>query len=776
MNTTTDADCNSLCELAVKPAANSTDESNCRNLLPHLKDRDPPSPIRDLPAWLMWKFELTPGKAKPDKVPYYANGNKRNGTQGSPADIKQLVAFSEARKAAIRMGYDGVGFATLEQWGICAVDLDNVIRDDGKVDAEVEPLLVQTYAEISPSGKGLRLLFSGNLGNAKDNATTAAYGLELFSTRGYVTFTGDVHIFCALIGEPDIIAEPSAELLHLVNTRFPKKVEKPPANPERDPIPIATLQRALDALPSDLDYDTWLRTGMAVHTETAGSAQGFDVWNAWSSQSAKDSGRRYNYERWRSFGKRTSGDKVTGGTLIYLANKYGAGISLTTTCDYAEFPIEPVTSVGDIAPITEDACALIFSQVHPYWRYTPAFGKWHFYDPSIALWLLDDRLRHMTAVRDIVRASGQKKLMRHSSVSGIASLARSNLGVSMGAGEWDADPWMLGVPGGVIDLKTGERAPSPMNHYVTRQTAVAPQVIPTPVWDAFLERITRHDPSLVGYLQRIAGYALTGSDREQCLFFAHGPGGNGKGVFMNTLTAIMADYAHVASGDLLLAAQNDRHPTDMASLRGRRFVTASELRPGARWDEQRLKSLTGGDPITARFMRQDEFTFTAQFTLVISGNHRPSFAGVDDSIRRRLRLIPFTQQIGPDERDLLLPEKLRSEYPGILEWMLAGCLVWQRDGLSTPASVHEASQGYLEAEDMLGQWIADRVVDEIGSRTQRSWLFEDWVRWNQSETGARWSQKAFYTALEERGLRQVKSDGIRHFENVRLKPREVDFS
>ena len=149
----------------------------------------------------MWKFELTPGKAKPDKVPYYANGNKRNGTQGSPADIKQLVAFSEARKAAIRMGYDGVGFATLEQWGICAVDLDNVIRDDGKVDAEVEPLLVQTYAEISPSGKGLRLLFSGNLGNAKDNATTAAYGLELFSTRGYVTFTGDVHIFCALIGE-----------------------------------------------------------------------------------------------------------------------------------------------------------------------------------------------------------------------------------------------------------------------------------------------------------------------------------------------------------------------------------------------------------------------------------------------------------------------------------------------------------------------------------------------------------------------------------------------
>ncbi len=767
MNTTTDEDCSSLRVITVKPAANSPDESNCRNLLPHLFDRDPPIEIKHKPSWVMWKFEPKPGKAKPDKVPYYANGTRRSGEQGSIEDTKHLVTFTAARDAAISRGFDGVGFAPLEQWGICAVDLDNVIRDDGNVDAEVEPLLLQTYAEISPSGKGLRLLFSGNLGNSKDNATTAAYGLELFSTNGFVTFTGNVHPLCALIGEPDIIAEPSAELLHLVNTRFPKNIENSPANPRRDPIPIATLQRALDALPSDLDYNTWLRTGMAVHTETAGSTQGFDVWNSWSSQSEKDGGRRYNHEKWRSFGKRTSGDKVTGGTLIHLANKYGAGISPTTTCDGTEFPLESVT---------EDACALIFSEAHPDWRYTPAFGKWHFYDHASALWLLDDRLRHMTAVRDIVRASGQKKLMRHSSVSGIATLARSNPGVSMGAGEWDADPWMLGVPGAVVDLKTGERVPSPINHYVTRQTAVAPEMMPTPVWDAFLERITRHDPSLIGYLQRIAGYALTGSDREQCLFFAHGPGGNGKGVFMNTLTAIMADYAHVASGDLLLAAQNDRHPTDMASLRGRRFVTASELRPGARWDEQRLKSLTGGDPITARFMRQDEFTFTAQFTLIISGNHRPSFAGVDDSIRRRLRLIPFTQQIGPGERDPLLPAKLRCEYPGILQWMLDGCLIWQRDGLATPASVEEASRGYLEAEDMLGQWLADRVVNEIGSRTQRSWLFEDWVRWNQSETGARWSQKAFYTALEERGLRQVKSDGVRHFENVKLKPREVDFS
>ena len=423
--------------------------------------------------------------------------------------------------------------------------------------------------------------------------------------------------------------------------------------------------------------------------------------------------------------------------------------------------------------VTEDACALEFSRRHPEFRYTPAFGAWHYYDPQRAVWQQDIRLQHMTLGRALVRELAPEKLHKASAIAGVMSLARSNPGVAMSADRWDADHFLLGMPGEVSDLRTGRAVTNPRECYITRQTAVraAPPGTPTPLWSAFLERVTRQAPELIGYLQRIAGYALTGSNREQALFFANGPGGNGKGVFMNTLTGIMGDYAHVASGDLLLAMDGNRHPTDMASLRGKRFVTASELRPGARWDEQRLKSLTGGDPVTARFMRQDEFTYMPQLTLVIAGNHRPSFAGVDEAIRRRLRLIPFIEEIPKEERDPELPEKLREEWPGILRWAIEGCLLWQREGLAAPAPVIDASAEYLESEDSLGQWLADRIqVREDSEITAGSTLYDDWATWCKENGGPRWTLKAFGRALDERGFKRGRNNTVRGFVGVELLP------
>jgi putative DNA primase/helicase len=442
---------------------------------------------------------------------------------------------------------------------------------------------------------------------------------------------------------------------------------------------------------------------------------------------------------------------------------------------------------GDDAPpepgeaLTEDACALAFKSRHPNYAYTPAFGAWHCYDPERAAWVQDTRLQHMTLMRALVRELAPDKLHKASAIAGAISLARSNPGVAMSADQWDADVLLLGTPGEVIDLRTGKAVDRPRECHITRQTAVraAPAGTPIPVWEAFLERVTRHAPLLKIYLQRIFGYALTGSTREQSLFFANGPGANGKSVFLGVLTGILGDYAHVASGDLLLASNGDRHPTDMASLRGKRLVTASELRPGGRWDEQRLKSLTGGEAITARFMRQDEFTYMPQLTLIIAGNHRPSFAGVDEAIRRRMRLIPFTQVIPAEERDLELPEKLRAEWPGILRWAIDGCLAWQQEGLALPDSVKLASEAYMESEDSLGQWVADRIdlcgnlcgTDCKASELRKD-LYEDWLEWVQKNGGPKWSAKAFYRALEERGFEAHKNGaGDRGFRHVMRRPR-----
>jgi putative DNA primase/helicase len=211
----------------------------------------------------------------------------------------------------------------------------------------------------------------------------------------------------------------------------------------------------------------------------------------------------------------------------------------------------------------------------------------------------------------------------------------------------------------------------------------------------FLSDVTAGDRELQAFLQRMAGYCLTGTTTEQVLFFLWGTGANGTGTFLNTLRGIWGDYAAVAPMDTFVVTRSESHPTDVAGLRGARLVIAQENQSGHQWDEAKIKALTGGDPMSARFMRQDFFTYTPQFKLAISGNHKPSLHSVDEAIRRRMRLPPFNVKIPERDRDPDLPEKLRAEWQGILRWALDGCLEWQRTGLAPPAVVLEATNDYL---------------------------------------------------------------------------------
>src|SRR5215471_5122056 len=213
-----------------------------------------------------------------------------------------------------------------------------------------------------------------------------------------------------------------------------------------------------------------------------------------------------------------------------------------------------------------------------------------------------------------------------------------------------------------VNLTTGQYYDARKEDYITKSTTAPPENIPTSLWDSFLAKVTGGDDELQRYLQRMAGYCLTGSIKEHAMFFLYGTGANGKGVFINTLTAIFGDYARVAPVDMFTVTHGERHPTDLAMLHGARLVAAQETEEGRSWAESKIKSLTGGDPITARFMRQDFFTYSPQFKLVIAGNHKPRFGNVDEAIRRRVQLIPFTVTIPPEQRDKDLADKLRDEH------------------------------------------------------------------------------------------------------------------
>ena len=325
---------------------------------------------------------------------------------------------------------------------------------------------------------------------------------------------------------------------------------------------------------------------------------------------------------------------------------------------------------------------------------------------------------------------------------------------------FDADPWLLNTPEAVVDLRTGAHLPHDPALLMTCMAGVTPRPMPTPRWDAFLEEATGGDVALQGYLRRLTGYCLTGSTREQMLAFFWGPGGNGKGVFLQTVTRALGDYAKVSAMDTFTAATSDRHPADLAALTTARLVTAQETQAGRSWDEAKLKSITGGDLISARFMRENFFQFQPKFKLLFAGNHRPHIPNLDPAMKRRLHLIPFT--VTPARVDHELPDALTAELPGILQWAVDGCLEWQKVGLQAPAAVRDASAEYFTDEDPKGRWIAE-CLDPSSHVTSTKDLFDSWCRWCAEQGEAPGSMRALSVALRDRGLANVRSAGARGF-------------
>jgi len=231
----------------------------------------------------------------------------------------------------------------------------------------------------------------------------------------------------------------------------------------------------------------------------------------------------------------------------------------------------------------------------------------------------------------------------------------------------------------------------------------------------------------------------------------YGEGGNGKGVFLNTLAEICGDYAKVAPADMFVDSAGDRHPTDMASLQGARLVTAQEIEDGKSWAEAKIKALTGGDPVTARFMRQNFFTYSPQFKLLIAANHKPRLRNVGEAIRRRLHLIPFTVTIAPETRDLDLMDKLRAEHPGILAWAIEGCLGWLRVGLKRPPAVKDATEEYLAEQDPLRDWIEECIEFKRDGWLSSTALYASYKRCAEDAGEKPISQRAFSLRLLSRG-------------------------
>jgi putative DNA primase/helicase len=428
---------------------------------------------------------------------------------------------------------------------------------------------------------------------------------------------------------------------------------------------------------------------------------------------------------------------------------------------------------------SDDALAQRFAERHAdNLRYVAKWGQWFRYDGTH--WLQDDTLHAFDLARRICRDAsaecngkeGEKAALASAkTVAAVERLARSDRRIAATIDQWDADPWLLNTPDGVIDLRTGKMRAHRADDYMTKLTSVGPSGR-CPIFLAFLARITAGDAEIIAYLRRVLGYALTGITREHALFFGYGTGANGKSVMLSTVAGLLGDYHKTAPIETFTASNVDRHPTDLAMLRGARLVTATETEEGRQWAESRIKSLTGGDRVSARFMRQDFFEFIPQFKLIIAGNHKPGLRSVDEAIRRRFHLIPFAVTIPPEERDSELTEKMKAEWPGILAWIIEGCLEWQSEGLAAPMAVTAATAEYLESEDTIVAWIEERCERDPNAWASSAALFASWTSWATKAGEALGSQKKFCQKLRDRHFHKHDVTAGRGFNGLRILPQE----
>ena len=331
--------------------------------------------------------------------------------------------------------------------------------------------------------------------------------------------------------------------------------------------------------------------------------------------------------------------------------------------------------------------------------------RWYVWDG--ARWCPDDTQRAFDWSRDLaVKMVGNKvkTLRKVSSGAAVEQGSRALTCFSIASSRtFDRDQWLLGTPGGVVDLRNGELREAKPEENISKLTRVAPDWdMPIPHFIRFLHEAMDDDEEMVEFHQRWWGYNLTGDVSEEVLVYAIGPGGNGKGTLVGAVSYPMGDYACTIATEMLMETRFERHPTEMAALAGARVNYGSETERGRYWNETRLKQLTGGDKVKARFMRCDEFEYNPTGKFTIFGNDAPQLHSVDAAMRRRLIMVPFLKK--PARRDNnIKTKKLPAEAPGILAWMIDGTRKWQEDGLKVPAKAREFTDKYLEEQDTLSR-------------------------------------------------------------------------
>lgn len=748
-----------------------------------------PQELKALPNWICWDAVPDEKRGKIKKVPINAltGGGAMSNNPSTWCDFDTAVKASEK--------HSGIGF----MFGGCpyfGVDIDGKEEEleayqrgeNGNIISEFISTL-QSYAEISQSGKGIHIICRGTLpkrGRRKGS-------VEMYEDGRFFVMTGNSCSEYAGISDcTESIKplhekyigggrEPQAKVRPAVSLSYADDIVKAAAGAKNGGKFVSLYSGSTAGYASQSEADMAFCSMLAFWTGC--DASKMDV-------IFRSSGlMREKWDRPQSgstYGALTIQKAIAGCSQVYSPkNSYSASFKQGEVNAQTEQTGQRLYSFDDTGN-AQRFVDLFGDKV----RYCYTDKRWLWYDgrkwctdmTGAVKRLADKAVACMSAElkvyeqtdadegTDMAKAFEKHMKSSRSNKSKNAMLNEVMHHVPILPSQLDRYKAALNTPGGVIDLKSGALAPHDPKNYFTKITAVEySENADCPRWTAFLDDIFGGDKDLIRYVQKAVGYSLTGATSEQCAFFLYGTGRNGKSTFLDIIRDIFGDYAANIQPETIMVrnSQGSAINSDIARLKGARLVTSVEPNEGVRINEGLLKQLTGDDTVTARKLYGDEFEFKPEFKLWMATNHKPVIRGTDTGIWRRIHMIPFTCVIPEGKVDRRLKYKLSAELTGIFRWAVEGCLLWQKEGLKMPRAVLEEVREYRREMDVISAFVEDKCTVGKGLSVKSSQLFAAYLNWAEQNNEYRMSSTKFGMELAKR-FEKVKGRGCNYYSGITL--------
>lgn len=760
-----------------------------------------PKELRSVSNWCCWQAVPDPGQpGKIKKVPI----NVKTGEQAQSNNPRTWCDFNTAVAASANFSGIGFMFSSSDYFGVDIDGVEGAIEDyrHGETDNIVAEFIytLQSYAEYSQSGHGVHIICRGKLpatGRRRKN-------VEMYESGRFFIMTGNCASEFAEI-------EDCTERIKPLHEKYIGSGTEPttgiaPVTPlnlsESEIIRLAEASKQGEAFRT-LYSGKW----DAIYTSQSEADLGFcnmlAFWCQCDEQLMdkifRSSGlMREKWDRKQSgttYGKITLQKAIKGCSKTYQPkSEYHIVIGQPAAAP-KEKKLYSFDDTGNAERLVDTFGDRIrYSYVNGKWLYYDG-RKWCFDVTGAIQRMADEIIEQMrndedyyvkNAPESMDTDAAEKAFMKHlkqsrSNRSKESMIKEAQHHVPITPDQLDIHKSLLNTPNCIINLRTGSVEQHDKDKFITKITNCEyTDKIDHPRWDSFLNSTFGGDQALIRYIQKAIGYSLTGSTQEQCAFFCYGIGRNGKSTFLETISDALGDYATNIQPETIMVKPGTSGPTsDIARLKGARFVNCAEPNEGVRLNEGLVKQLTGGDKVTASRKYENEFEFYPEFKLWMSTNHKPVIRGTDVGIWRRICLIPFTVCIPEDKVDKHLKFKLHQELPGILKWAVDGCLMWQREGLKQPAAVQQATAEYRSEMDVISAFLdACCIITNDPRRERAKDMFIAYAKWAKENNEYEMKSTKFGIELSKRFNKLRANDGV-YYLGVQLstdfKPYQISF-